>query len=127
MPRRAGGRQARHALRSAPLSEETKPVRAGIEGGSYRPLSDSNIAAIDENIFRILEEIGFKDATPHCIETCVAAGAILGDDDRLRMPRDVVEMPLTKPSVTSFFMAKTLEMIKKLAGREFILLQLEQQ
>ena len=96
MPRRAGGRQARHALRSAPLSEETKPVRAGIQGGSYRPLSDSNIAAIDENIFRILEEIGFKDATPHCIETCVAAGAILGDDERLRMPRDVVENALNK-------------------------------
>ena len=96
MPRRAGGRQARHALRSAPLSEETKPVRAGIQGGSYRPLSNSNIAAIDENIFRILEEIGFKDATPHCIETCVAAGAILGDDERLRMPRDVVENALNK-------------------------------
>lgn len=89
--RRSGGRQARKALRSAPLAEESKPVHPGEQGGHYKPLSDAGIAAIRENIFRILEEVGFNDATPHCIETCTAAGAIMGNDGRLRMPREVVE------------------------------------
>ena len=94
MARRSGGRQARKALRSAPLAEHIKPVRAGVEGGQYKPLSQSDIAAIDANIFRILEEIGFNDATPHCIEACTSVGAVLGDDGRLRMPRAVVENAL---------------------------------
>ena len=94
MAHRSGGRQARHALRSAPLAADIKPVNPGELGGQYKPLSESDIAAIDENIFRILEEIGFNDATPHCIETCTSVGAILGDDGRLRMPRQVVENAL---------------------------------
>jgi trimethylamine---corrinoid protein Co-methyltransferase len=94
MVRRSGGRQARHALRSAPLAEEIKPVQPGELGGRYKPLNEAAIAAIDANIFRILEEIGFNDATPHCVEACTAAGAVLGDDGRLRMPRQVVEKAL---------------------------------
>ncbi|MCH7822431.1 MAG: trimethylamine methyltransferase family protein [Proteobacteria bacterium] len=94
MPRRAGGRQARKALRSAPLAEDVKPVHPGESGGQYRPLSDADVAAIDANIFKILEEIGFNDATPHCIEACTSVGAVLGDDGRVRMPRAVVENAL---------------------------------
>jgi trimethylamine--corrinoid protein Co-methyltransferase len=94
MARRSGGREARKALRSAPLAEESKPVRPGESGGHYKPLSDAGIAAVDENIFRILEEIGFDDATPHCIEACTAVGAVMGDDGRLRMPRAIVENAL---------------------------------
>jgi trimethylamine--corrinoid protein Co-methyltransferase len=96
MARRSGGRQARKALRSAPLAEDVKPVHPGELGGRYRPLSDPDIAAIDDNIYKILEEIGFNDATPHCIETCTAVGAIMGDDGRLRMPRAVVEKALSQ-------------------------------
>ena len=94
MARRSGGRQARQALRAAPLAEEIKPVHAGETGGRYKPLSDNDIARIKANIFRILEEIGFGDATPHCIEVCTALGAIMGDDGRLRMPGHVVEKTL---------------------------------
>ena len=94
MARRAGGREARKALRSAPLSEEIKPVHAGETGGQYKPLSDSDIALIKSNIYRILEEIGFGDATPHCVESCTAAGAIMGNDGRLRVPGNVVEHAL---------------------------------
>ena len=95
MARRSGGREARKALRSAPLAEETKPVHPGELGGHYKPLDEAGIAAIDDNIFRILEEIGFNDATEHCIETCTAVGAIMGDDGRLRMPRAIVEKALS--------------------------------
>lgn len=94
MPRRSGGRRARQALRNAPLAEENKPVHPGELGGQYTPLSEADVAAIDANVFRILAEIGFSEATPHCIETCTAVGAVLGDDGRLRMPRHVVENAL---------------------------------
>lgn len=95
MAKRAGGRQARKAQRAAPLAPEMKPVRPGERGGRYHPFSDKDLAAIVENVFRILSEVGFKDATPHCIEKCQAVGATLGEDGRLRMPRAIVEHALT--------------------------------
>ncbi|MDP6969006.1 MAG: trimethylamine methyltransferase family protein [Gammaproteobacteria bacterium] len=91
MARRSGGRSARLAERQAPLAEEIKPVRAGEVGGSYTPLKPDDMAAIADNAYRILAEIGFARATPHCITACVAAGAELGEDGRLRMPRELVE------------------------------------
>jgi trimethylamine--corrinoid protein Co-methyltransferase len=60
------------------------------------PFSDEALGAIVNNIFRILEEVGFKDATPHCIETCTAVGAVMGDDGRLRIPRQVAEDALSR-------------------------------
>ena len=94
MARRSGGRRARKAERAAPLAEAVKPVRPGQTGGRFQPLSADGVLAIADNAFRILDQVGFADATPHCIETCTAAGAVLGDDGRLRMPRSLVERTL---------------------------------
>ena len=91
MTRRRGGRKAKVAIRSAPLSEKSKPVHPGESGGQYKPLTDEGVGDIVENSFRILEEIGFNQATPHCIETCTAFGAVMSDDGRLRFPREVVK------------------------------------
>ena len=91
MARQSGGRKARRALRSAPLADALKPVHPGEAGGQFRPLKAADVEAINANVFRILEQVGFGDATPHCIETCTSVGAVLGDDGRLRMPRAVVE------------------------------------
>lgn len=96
MARRAGGRRARKALREAPLAEDTKPVHPGESGGQYAPLSDSGLQQVVDNAFRMAEEIGFADATPHCIEACTAVGAKLGSDGRLRMPRSVVEQAMAQ-------------------------------
>ena len=94
MTRRSGGRKARMALRSEPLAAEHQPVRPGETGGHFKPLKDDGVEAVRDNVFRILEEIGFGDATPHCIEACTAVGAVLGDDGRLRMPRTTVEQAI---------------------------------
>ena len=91
MSRRRGGRKAKVAIRSAPLSEKSKPVHPGESGGQYKPLNDEGVADIVENSFRILEDVGFNQATPHCIETCTALGAVMSDDGRLRFPRKVVK------------------------------------
>lgn len=90
MARRSGSRQAKIAQRKAALSDELKPVRGGVSGGGFKPLKEADIAAINETVFEILEQIGFADATAHCIETCTAVGATYGDDGRLRFPREVV-------------------------------------
>jgi len=78
MSRRSGGRKSRVALRSAPLTQEMKPVHPGEQGGHYKPLSAEDVVAVVDNSYRILEEIGFNQATPHCIETCTAYGAVMG-------------------------------------------------
>jgi trimethylamine--corrinoid protein Co-methyltransferase len=89
--RRRGGRQARVALRSAPLADDVKPVRPGMLGGTYKPLADDGIARINETALQALEEIGLGQPIPSCVEVCTKAGAILGDDGRLKFPRALVE------------------------------------
>ena len=89
--RRRGGRQARVALRAAPLAEDVKPVRPGLEGGTFKPLADDGVARINETALQALEEIGLADPIPSCVEICTAAGAVLGGDGRLKFPRSMVE------------------------------------
>jgi trimethylamine--corrinoid protein Co-methyltransferase len=97
MGRRTNSREAKIAMRKAALADDLKPVQAGLEGGQYRPLTDTDVAAINDTVFKILEEVGFADATPHCIETCVAIGAIYSEEDgRLRFPKAVVEDAMDK-------------------------------
>ncbi|MCZ6723549.1 MAG: trimethylamine methyltransferase family protein [Gammaproteobacteria bacterium] len=96
MARRSGGRQAKLALRKAALADDMKPVHAGETGGQYRPLSESDVKAVDDTVFKILDEVGFAQATQHCIEACTAIGAIYGPDERLRFPRAVVEDAMNK-------------------------------
>ena len=89
--RRAGGRAARIAARSAPLAEDDRPVRAGLEGGQYKPLSDANVLRIHQAALDILESIGLADAPASGVEILTGAGAVQGDDGRIRFPRALVE------------------------------------
>ncbi|MBT8474304.1 MAG: trimethylamine methyltransferase family protein [Alphaproteobacteria bacterium] len=89
--RRAGGRAARVALRAAPLGDDIRPIRAGLQGGLYKPLSDFDAQRIHTAALDALEEIGLADAPPSGIAAMTAAGAILGEDGRLRFPRALVE------------------------------------
>ncbi len=89
--RRSGGRAARHARRSAPLEDTLRPIRPGLGGGQYRPLSPEGVARIHQAALDALEQIGLADAPPSGIAHMTRAGAILGDDGRLRFPRALVE------------------------------------
>lgn len=90
-PTRSGGRAARTALRAAPLAQDVRPIRPGMTGGTYRPLSDTDVANIHEAALTALEEIGLADAPQSGIDIMTGAGAILGEDGRLRFPRALVE------------------------------------
>ena len=94
--RRAGGRQARKSLRAAPLAEELRPVRPGLEGGSYKPLDDAAMTAVIDAVYQILEEIGLSQAPESGVEYMCSVGAIAGDDGRVRFPRHVIDETLEK-------------------------------
>jgi trimethylamine--corrinoid protein Co-methyltransferase len=83
-------------MRAAPLAEAKRPIRAGMSGGTYNPLSDADLTRIHHAALTALEEIGLADAPPSGVEYMTRAGAILGDDGRLRFPRALVEDMLAK-------------------------------
>ena len=89
--RRSGGRANRVAVRSAPLAENLRPVRAGMPGGQYKPLTEAGIVKIHQSALEALEVIGLSQAPPSGVELLTKAGAIQGDDGRIRFPRALVE------------------------------------
>ena len=94
--RRSGGREARRNLRAAPLAEDLRPIRAGLEGGNFKPLDAAAVQAVDATVYQILEEIGLSQAPDSGVRYMTDAGAILGDDGRLRFPRGLIEGTLAK-------------------------------
>ena len=78
-------------MRAAPLADDVRPVRAGMPGGQYKPLSEEGVRQIHEAALDALEQIGLSQAPPSGVEIMTAAGAIQGDDGRLRFPRALVE------------------------------------
>lgn len=88
---RRGGRAARRALRVEPVAPNAGAIRPGMEGGWYKPLSEAGVRRIHEAALDALEQIGFGQAIPSCVEAVTAAGGMMGDDGRLRFPRALVE------------------------------------
>jgi len=103
-PARSGGRAARRAARAAPLADHLRPIRAGMTGGQYRPLSDIDMANIHAAALTALETIGLVDAPQSGVAYMTAVGATLGDDGRLRFPRALIEDTIARAnrSVTLF-------------------------
>lgn len=97
---RSGGRAARRAARAAPLADHLRPVRAGMSGGTYHPLSDHDMQAIHATALDALEQIGLADAPPSGVEYLTRAGGILGDDGRIRFPRALVQDVLAQANRT---------------------------
>ncbi|MGR3759503.1 trimethylamine methyltransferase family protein [Roseobacteraceae bacterium NS-SX3] len=93
---RSGGRAARRAARAAPLASHLRAVRPGLEGGAYRPLSPQDVEKIHHAALDALERIGLADAPESGIRYLTAAGAVLGDDGRIRFPRALVEDTIAK-------------------------------
>ncbi|MGY3436847.1 MULTISPECIES: trimethylamine methyltransferase family protein [unclassified Marinovum] len=88
---RMGGRAARRAARSTKLAEHLRPIRPGLSGGAFRPLNDAAVARIHAAVLDLLETVGLADAPESGVAALTGAGAILGDDGRLRFPRALIE------------------------------------
>lgn len=87
---RRGARAAMRALRSAPLAEEDRAVRPGMSGGHYNPLTQTDIAKINEAALTALETVGLSQAIPSCVKAVTDAGGHY-KDGRLTFPRSLVE------------------------------------
>ncbi|WP_299612312.1 trimethylamine methyltransferase family protein [uncultured Tateyamaria sp.] len=95
-PSRSGGRAARRAARAAALPDHLRPIRPGLEGGRYNPLTNADVQRIHNAALEALETIGLADAPPSGVAYLTGAGAIEGDDGRVRFPRALIEDTLAK-------------------------------
>lgn len=95
-PLRSGGRAARRAARAQPLASHLRPIRPGMEGGTYTPLTQAGMEAIHNAALEALETIGLADAPPSGVAYLTGVGAIEGADGRIRFPRALVEDTLAK-------------------------------
>ena len=89
--RRQGGRAARKALRAAPLPEDKRPVQPGMEGGRFKPLTETEVERVHHAVLDVLENIGLSQAIPSCVELVTNAGGKYTDEGRLLFPRSLVE------------------------------------
>ncbi|MCV3272370.1 trimethylamine methyltransferase family protein [Roseobacter sinensis] len=88
---RSGGRAARRAARAAPLATHLRPIRPGLSGGTYAPLTATDMDNIHGAALQALEEIGLADAPASGVAYLTGAGATQGADGRIRFPRALVE------------------------------------
>ena len=98
------GRDSKIALRAAPISEEINPIKPGLIGGSYKPISDSDIKKLYNLALDALSEIGIGLAPKSGINYMTKAGAVLGDDGRIRFSKSLVEdmIALSSKDLTLF-------------------------
>ena len=86
----------RNKRRTANTSAQgtVKPKLLGVEGGLYRPLSDSDMQRIDHSVRDVLENIGLSEAPPQVIELVTARGGQHSAEDRLTFPKSLIDEAL---------------------------------
>ncbi|MBV8343073.1 MAG: trimethylamine methyltransferase family protein [Gammaproteobacteria bacterium] len=89
-------RDARRAMRAAPLPDNLKPVHPGMDGGRYRPLADADVLKIHHAALRLLAEVGLADAPPSGVEYLRRAGCTVSEHGRLLFPASLVEDTLAR-------------------------------
>jgi len=87
--RKGRGREARLASRRAGTTGNV--VQPGMQGGTFKPLSDRDISRIHTAALDVLERIGIGDPIPEILDVALPKGCTLGDDGRLRFPRALIE------------------------------------
>jgi trimethylamine--corrinoid protein Co-methyltransferase len=88
---RRGGREARRALRAAPLALDVRPVNPGMVSGRYAALTDGEVMKVHLAALEVLESIGLADAIPSCLEVLLPKGCTISDEGRLLFPRGLIE------------------------------------
>ena len=89
--RRSGGRAGRIAARQAPLQPDDRPVRPGLPGGKFAPLSEADIQKVYNAALALLSDLGMGSPIEEFIDVVTAAGGHVDDAGRLRYPKGVVE------------------------------------
>ncbi len=87
-----------------------------MEGGAYNPLTQTELEQIHEAALVAMEEIGFADAPPSGVKILTKAGAELGQDGRIRIPRALVAETMGKAAREITLPARTPEHDLRLSG-----------
>ncbi len=89
--RGGGGRAGRIAARQAPLAADVRPVRPGLPGGRFTPMSETDMQQVYDTALNLLEGVGMGSPIDTFVDVVTAAGGHVDDAGRLRFPRGVVE------------------------------------
>jgi len=75
-------------------------IRKGLEGGSFKPLTEEAISKVHQTAMRIIEEVGFEVNSETALEFFEGAGAWVDwESHRVRLPHEIVsELIRTAPS-----------------------------
>ena len=90
--RRSGRRSSRRGTNTTQATKTPtiiKPI-----AGRLKPLSISNLEKIHDASLDILAQVGISEAPDIVIDTITAAGGSVTQDNRLTMPRDLVNTAL---------------------------------
>lgn len=88
---RTGRRDRGARANAAAAAAGPAAVWPGLSGGKFLPLSVADIERIHETALDVLAELGIGDPIPEILHYALPRGCTLGDDGRLRFPRDLVE------------------------------------
>ena len=94
------GRRERLAMRSA--GPERDPCPPGQTGGTYRPLTDSEMRRIHDTALDLLERLGMGEVPPRLHADLLAAGAVDNGSGRVLFPPDLVESAVDQAAKTFF-------------------------
>ena len=88
--RRGNARQARLAARASTIKSDP-PIRVGMSGGAYKPLSDHDLKRVHDTSLDVLEKIGIGTPIPLLVDLASKRGAWMSDTGRLCFPRELME------------------------------------
>ncbi len=89
--RRRRRRTGRDAVHPAPSTTCDAPIRPGMSGGWYQPLTPHELQRIHRTSLDILENYGMADPINVCRELVIAKGGRINKRGRLCFPRALVE------------------------------------
>ena len=87
-------RRNRRRHTEATEGNSKKPNLLGIEGGLYRPLSESDRQRIDHSVRDVLENIGLSEAPDCVVEHVTEHGGTLNSAGRLTFPKSLIDRAL---------------------------------
>ncbi len=94
--RRGQARRLKHQQRAQGVADKSKPVRPGMLGGAYKPLTENELLKVHHAVLDVLERVGIAEPPSLYVELANKRGCKVGNDGRLRFPRDLVEDIINK-------------------------------
>ncbi len=92
-------------------------VRAGLQGGRYRPLTDADETRIHQTILDVLENIGMGDPIPVVKTHALERGCFMNEQGRLCFPRALVEDVIAGTPKDLQFLARDPQHDLELSGK----------